>query len=100
MGAVGARVTLLTPYQPRPLAREVVTRVVTEALRYALSLPCAPTTPAEVQAYLIEFDERVDVILAPFEDHAEILAVGEAIKRGARSHVFAEVPHLFNPVAV
>lgn len=87
---------MLSPYKPRPLAPEVAARVVADALDYALSMDFAPVDAAGVQAYLEEVTERVDVILAPFCDHADIIETGEAIKRGLRAFAFAEASHLFN----
>lgn len=100
-GPLDARaVARLAPYIPRPLAPEVAARVVRDALHYALSLRCAPVDAAGVQAYLEEVMERVDVILAPFQDHADIIETGEAIKRSFRAYAFAEAGHLFNACPV
>lgn len=91
---------MLTSYQPPKLAEHIVARVVSDALHYALSMEFAPVDAAGVQAYLEEITERVDVILAPFCDHADIIETGEAIKRGLRAYAFEEAGHLFNAVAV
>ena len=54
---------------------------------------------AGVQAYLEEVTERVDVILTPYRDHPDIIATGEAIKRGLLAYAFEEAGHLFNQSA-
>lgn len=91
---------MLEPYKSRPLAPEVVARVVSDALDYALSMEFAPVDVAGVQAYLEEVTERVDVILAPYRDHGDVIATSGAIKRGLRVYAFEEVGRLFRKIAL